>query len=186
MGKPKAIQSDEHKRMIVELFPHMDTSILAGRLGYTTRQIIDYAHKQGIKKTPEYRSNLSSRLAKNAKAGAFKKGCHVYNTRPIGATRKNFRGETVIKIAQPSQWIFLKQKIWEDANGPIPENHVIGYKDGNKDNCVLENLELVDKRDLMLKHSIHNLPPEIKELVQLRGNILRCITVRRKKENGSK
>lgn len=183
MVKPR-IKTDEQRKAIKELFPHMETAQLAEMLGFTESQLIYFATKNGIKKSPEFRSAWARKNTIQSNAG-YKKGYTPCNSRPIGSTRIDSQGNIVVKIAEPRVWILLHKKIWEDANGPIPDDHIIVYKDGNKMNCQLDNLLLMSRRDHMLKNTVHNLPPEIKELINLRGNLIRCINHReRKNKNG--
>ena len=43
--------------------------------------------------------------------------------------------------------MYLAYKLLIDANITIPDNYIAIYKDGNKKNCVLSNLELVNKHE---------------------------------------
>ena len=43
-------------------------------------------------------------------------------------------------------WIYKHKKVWEEANGPIPEDGVIIFLDGDGGNCNLENLYCVSKK----------------------------------------
>jgi hypothetical protein len=185
VAKPKIIQNEEHIALIKALYPTMDTAALAERLGYTRGQIIDFAYKHGIRKTSEYRSWSATEVAKKSPAH-FKKGCKSYNARPVGSTRKDFRGNVVVKVAEPRVWVLMRQKVWEDVHGPVPKGYLVVHKDGDKENYSIDNLALVSKKEMLLKNSVHNLPPELKELVLLRGNILRCITVRERKNKREK
>lgn len=38
--------------------------------------------------------------------------------------------------------MLLQTVVWRAFNGEIPDGHYIGYKDGDKENCALDNLEL--------------------------------------------
>lgn len=40
--------------------------------------------------------------------------------------------------------MLLQTVVWRAFNGEIPDGHHIGYKDGDKENCSLENLELLE------------------------------------------
>jgi hypothetical protein len=62
-----------------------------------------------------------------------------------------------------------------------PKGMALIFKDGNKLNCEIENLELVSRKDLMLRNNVHQYGPEIAQLVQLRGAITRQIN--RKEKN---
>lgn len=50
-------------------------------------------------------------------------------------------------------WIPLKEKVWIDAYGEIPEGYRIVNLDGNTQNCELNNLALADARGLAIMGS---------------------------------
>jgi hypothetical protein len=55
------------------------------------------------------------------------------------------------------------------------------FKDGDKANIVLENLECLSRRDLMLRNSSQRWGPEVFGLIQLRGALNRKIRSQREK-----
>jgi len=79
------------------------------------------------------------------------------------------------KIAEPKTWVYVHRCEWERARGPIPKTHALTFKDGNKANVSLDNLELRSKREMMLRNSVHNLPPELVQVIQLQGALQRKI-----------
>ena len=50
------------------------------------------------------------------------------------------------------KWELYHRHLWEQANGQIPDGHVIAFKDGNSLNCTIENLQLLT----MAENSIRN------------------------------
>ena len=46
-------------------------------------------------------------------------------------------------IQQKAHWMPKGRWVWEQANGPIPEGHVVAYLDGDPSNLDLDNLECV-------------------------------------------
>jgi len=40
-------------------------------------------------------------------------------------------------------WKFVHVLMWEEKNGPVPEKHMVTFRDGNKANLVYENLQLL-------------------------------------------
>lgn len=46
------------------------------------------------------------------------------------------------------QRVLAHHFVWQRANGNIPDNHVLFFKDGNKKNCELSNLQLIKKTDM--------------------------------------
>ena len=66
--------------------------------------------------------------------------------------------------------------MWEAANGPVPEGLFVVFKDRNKTNLTLENLELIDRHEHMRRNMIHNLPEELKQVIHIKKSITRKIT----------
>lgn len=70
------------------------------------------------------------------------------------ATRfREDRGQMVVSFRAEGQTrtMLLNTVVWEAFNGEIPGDHYIGYKDNNKENCVLDNLELKKKAEQVKK-----------------------------------
>jgi hypothetical protein len=80
--------------------------------------------------------------------GRFKPGCSYYS-RPIGAESLDGNGYVKVKTVHPRVWKYKHHIIWEKANGPVPEGHVVIFADGNKLNCDLDNLLLVSRGELI-------------------------------------
>lgn len=57
-----------------------------------------------------------------------------------------YDGHGVLRGTKEGRRVYLHRMIWEEANGPVPETHVVRVKDGNYTNMVPENLELVPKK----------------------------------------
>lgn len=121
----------------------------------------------------------------------FKKG--VVNGRaaqhlmPLGATRL-VDGYVYVKVAAVQNvaytvnWKPLHILTWERANGrPLPKSHCLAFRDGNRTNVELDNLELISRAELMRRNTVHNLPKPLAEIVQLRGALIRQINRREKK-----
>lgn len=85
----------------------------------------------------------------NGKKTQFKKGQTPLNYRPVGSERVNVEGYIEIKVADPNEWKLKHRVVWEQANGPIPENHNIIFGDGNRLNCDIDNLILVSKKQML-------------------------------------
>lgn len=73
---------------------------------------------------------------------------YIYKVRNDNLTEKlhqNGTGEAEYRIKVNGQWLRKHRYIWEQAYGKIPPGKALLYKDGNRLNCTLENLVLVDK-----------------------------------------
>ena len=103
---------------------------------------------------------------------------------PVGTERISKDGYLERKINDDfpihRRWRAVHLVAWEAANGPLPDGHAICFRDGNRQNRALENLELVSRAELMRRNTVHRLPKEVAQLVQLRGALVRKINNRTK------
>jgi hypothetical protein len=65
--------------------------------------------------------------------------------------------------------------IWMAAHGPIPPGHALAFKNRDRQDIRLENLEQISRRELMARNSVHNLPKPIVHAIQLIGAVNRQI-----------
>lgn len=120
----------------------------------------------------------------------FKKGQWPINKDPgfyvLGALRVNADGYIDMRVsfaAGARGWRGLHQIIWEDVNGPVPAGHVVRFKDRDRDNVVLDNLELLSRRENCLRNSIHNLPQPLVTTIQLLGALKRTLNRREREKH---
>lgn len=113
----------------------------------------------------------------------FKAGQLPSNVKPLGSERL-MDGYLQRKMTDtgypPRDWVPVHILLWQEHHGLVPEKHCVIFKDGHKTNIVIENLECLSRSDLMKRNSVHNLPKELAELVQLRGALTRQINKRSK------
>lgn len=110
----------------------------------------------------------------------FKKGAMPHNHVPVGTKVKASIGQWKVKVAEPDEWRFVHRMNWEEANGPIPRGMVLAFKDRNQDNTDLANLELLTRREIMKRNTLHNYPKPIPQLIQLRAAVIRKINRKRR------
>ena len=103
---------------------------------------------------------------------------------PIGTERSSKDGYLQRKINDDlplqARWRAVHLLMWEEVHGPIPPNHAVIFKDGDKQNIALDNLECISRAELMRRNSVHQYGEEIARLVQLKGAITRQINQRSK------
>lgn len=113
-------------------------------------------------------------------------GKALENYQPIGAERLSKDGylERKIHDGRPLQrrWRAVHLLEWEAINGPLPLGHAVVFRDGNKRNLALDNLELVTRAELMRRNSVYRFGMEIAQLSMLRGKITKQIN--RSKNHG--
>lgn len=79
----------------------------------------------------------------------YKKGNIPHNTKYDGAisirtmTSKGRRYKYKWIRISKGVWKLLHKHLWEKENGPVPEGHCIWFKDGDRLNAKIENLELI-------------------------------------------
>lgn len=121
-------------------------------------------------------------------ATRFQEGHRPHTWRPVGTERINADGYRDRKISDtgypPRDWRGVHLLLWEEHHGPVPAGHAVVFRNGNKADIRIENLELITRRELMARNTVHNLPPAIVQVVQLRGALVRQIN-RRTKEQGA-
>lgn len=106
----------------------------------------------------------------NASKTQFKKGQKPVNHRPVGSTRICSKdGYVIVKVAEPSTWKPKHTVEWKKLNGPVPENHCLWFKDGDRQNWRPENMILISRAQMAVinKMGLGNIPEEVKDSVIL-------------------
>lgn len=209
---PRVPWTDEQLAVLRARYPHERTEDIAPALGRAVSQVYQKAAHLGLKKSAEYlASPAACRLRRGDNVGAahrFQKGGAAWNKdmkglhiggeatqfqpgqmptnwKPIGSERVS-DGYLQRKMTDtgypPRDWVGVHILVWQEHNGPIPEKHIVVFKDGNKTNIVIDNLECISRADLMRRNTVHNLPKEISELVHMRAVLARQINKRSKNE----
>lgn len=75
----------------------------------------------------------------------------------------------------PRDWKSIHILLWEEHVGPIPTGHCVCFKDNNKQNVVIDNLELITRAERMRRNSIHRYPPELKSAIRVISKLKRTI-----------
>jgi hypothetical protein len=114
-------------------------------------------------------------------------GIAARNWRPVGTILPDAEGYLRIKVREAQHgkeatgfgntevWPLLNRHVWVQYNGPIPAKHLVAFKDGNRANCRIENLELRSMADNARRNSPWTrLPREIAEVIQLNGALKRA------------
>lgn len=108
----------------------------------------------------------------------FKKGNRPHTWVPIG-TESMTDGYRVRKIrdtrhGQWEDWRFVHHLVWEQAHRrKVPRGAVIAFKNGDRTDIRPKNLELISRRELMSRNTIHNLPPELKGAIRALASLER-------------
>ena len=179
----------EQEQKIKDEFLLKPVKRLADELGATYGRIMRFLKKNGLEIPKELieQRKLDSRKKKGhipfnkgkkqvdymtadaierTKKTRFKKGNEPHNTNKKGngaiVTRlaSSGRNYKYIRIKK-GVWELYHRVVWEKANGKIPDNHLVVFKDGNTENTNIENLNLITMTENMYRNSIHSYPREI-------------------------
>lgn len=88
----------------------------------------------------------------------FKPGNRPHNQRDIGTERTHADGYVYLRIE--SGCVLKHRHVWEHAHGPVPEGYVIAFRDGNRQNCSLDNLQLISRADLARRRAARETPEQ--------------------------
>ena len=137
---------------------------------------------------PERVADIKKRIAPTQ----FKKGHKPANEYPLGTIAVTSEGYKIRKISMTGtlweRWEFLHRAVWEEHNGPVPEDMVISFKDGNKLNCDISNLMLLTKGEnaVLTRLGLRSEDPDLTEaglnLVRLKQA---AKDARKRKKNGN-
>lgn len=102
---------------------------------------------------------------------------------PVGSTRV-IDGYVYRKVSEVPNvpytvnWKPAHHLLWVEAFGPVPRGHALIFKNGDRTDIRLENLQLLTRRELMLRNTVHNLPKPLASAIQLLGALNRQIRKR--------
>lgn len=202
---PRHAWTAEQDQLLIAEYPNSRAQAVAEKLGVSVHLVYARAARLAVKKSPEFNASAASgRLdgmrgsgtrfspgnipwTKGLKgiqlspASQFKKGMRPSNYMEVGSEKMHM-GYVWLKIADggwPAAWRPKHHVLWERAHGVAPPaSHLLSFKDGDRFNFALENLELVSRQDWMLRHTRHNFPKEIADLMALQGALTRQINKR--------
>lgn len=188
-----------------EHYPCTLTSELAKRFDCKNHQVYNKAHLLGLKKdkaflsevtyqqqmkliaegkhqgyqkgrTPENKGKkMSPTTRAKVKHTWYQKGHRPHNWKPVGSQRINKEGYLEIKTQEPRTWELLHRKIWRDHHGDIPARHNVVFRNRDRTDCRIENLELISDEALMRRNTIIRYPIEIQSTIRTLNKLKRKI-----------
>lgn len=111
-----------------------------------------------------------------------RRGVAVKLYKPIGSERISKDGYLQRKVNDnlplQARWRFVHLILWESVHGPLPRGYAVVFKNGDKTDIRLDNLERITRGELMLRNTVHRYPKPIVETIQLIGAVRRKINRR--------
>jgi hypothetical protein len=203
---PRRTWTKREDSLIAYCYPDSTAQELADLLGRGISAVYNRAHTLGVEKSEEsfkllYGKPKLGPVATQFKKGhvplnkglrrpgwapgrmaetQFKKGQVPANHLPIGSKRRDDNGYRYRKISetgcQRRDWVAIHRTLWQRFRGPIPAGHALAFKDENSDNIRIGNLELITRKELMLRNTIHNqYPKDVVNAIIMAGALKRKI-----------
>lgn len=182
LGRTYRAVASEAKKLGLKKSAAFLASPAAGRLNGSTGLMRRFLPGQ----TPWNKGKTFATRGRSAQT-QFKPGLAPKNTLPLGSYRISPDGYLEQKISElpgpPNlRWKSVHRLVWESAHGPVEPGHVVVFRPGRRstrlDDITPDALETVTRAQLMARNTVHNLPPELAQLVQLRGVLARKINQR--------
>lgn len=121
----------------------------------------------------------------NSARHRFSKGHRPQTWVPVGSETFDADGYLKRKVRDDAprgysrrNWRYVHALVWEEHHGQIPPGYAVTFRNGDKTDVRIENLELVSRKQMMLRSSVHNLPKPLAQLIQLKGALQRQINKR--------
>lgn len=118
----------------------------------------------------------------------FRKGHVNGKAMPIGTEIVTTDGYLARKVAEVSRggfrknWAFVHRIVWEEHNGPVPKGHLVVFRNRDRGDVRVENLELITRKELAARNSILNLPESIRSAYIAIGAVTRVINTQKRKQ----
>jgi len=187
---------EQQKAYITQHYATMSTKDIAQNIGLTISQVYNRAHYQNLKKSPEYMEailkieadklriygaksrflnghtpankgqKMPAGLYEKVKATMFKKGSSPHNDMYDGHEVVTKDGYIKVRISK-GNYQLKHRVVWEKHNGKIPDGYIIVFKDKNKLNFDIQNLEMITVHENMIRNTIQRYPEEIKSTIKL-------------------
>lgn len=169
---------------------------IAATLGRSKASIKNRVHVRGLKK-PENVSNSGRFLPGHTSWNKGKKGLDPGGRSRETRFKPGHRGGRALEVYKPvgaerivdgylqrkvnddmplhKRWRFVHVMLWEEHNGPVPAGSMVVFRNGDRTDIRIDNLECITRREHMRRHTVQNLPPELKEVLRLKGVLTRKI-----------
>lgn len=118
--------------------------------------------------------NKGKKLKWVPNSGNFQKGNIPLNHMPVGSETLTTGDEYVnVKIAEPNRWRMKHVLVWERYRGKIPKGMCLLFKDSDRQNCRVGNLQLISRYlNLRLNHHGYAAAPKkLKKSIMLMAQL---------------
>lgn len=197
---PRTIWTPAQDAILTSRYPNEKTDVIAQALGLKVHIVYKRATTLGLKKSDAFFSSEASGRTNGQHGGAtrfkkggtswnlgkkgldfggketrFKPGASPHNYMPVGS-EKIADGYVWVKLADPKTWKQKHHIVWKDIHGEYPKKgFVLHFKDGNRLNIAPDNLELLSRKEWILRNTIQQYPAPLKQLIRLNAKLRRKV-----------
>lgn len=197
----KRLWTSKEIEYLKENYSNKFTAEIARKLDRSVRSVYQAATVHGLKKSTEFMKialereaeklkvlgaasrfkpgsishnkgqKMSKELYERVKVSMFKKGNEPHNMKYDGHERLDPKdGYIYIRISK-GKYVLKHRLVWEQHNGPIPKGNIIIFKDKDKYNLNIDNLQMITKRENMLRNTVTKYPLELQQLIKLNNKL---------------
>lgn len=172
---PTNTWTDDQLDFLRDNFRTVSYPFIASHIGKNPNTVTGMAFKLGLRRTAEEQKVIDEKY----NTGCFKKGSVPPNKGVKGISYEgmvatqfkkgqlpaNTLADGVITIRNDNRgipqkhirvslkkWEYLSRWTWVQHFGPVPKNHIVAFKDKDTLNCSLDNLELITRRENVLRN----------------------------------
>lgn len=202
--------TEKEELVLKRLYADCSNKMIAEQLGRTPNAVSNHAKSLGLSKSQGYfrRLAIESDLANHGGATRFKPGHKTHNKgknfNPGGNSRlTQFKpgnkpanlvplGYKSVRVTKGKPYIYIKTEegmrplhrvIAEQHYGNLKPGTIVRFKDGNYQNCAIENLELTNQENNMRLNSIVRYPSWLRNLMRLQSKLNSTINNHGKEQN---
>lgn len=195
------LYSLEEMNYLKEFYPDLPTSEIAMRLNRTITSVHQKAHEMGLKKSESFiekeknrikalgeqfrytkgnvPANKGKKMSKETYEKCsktfFEKGSKPHNTKKENSTELRGDGYLYSKI-KDGVWELTHRLEWIKHNGEIPYGYIVVFKDKNRMNVAIDNLECISLQENMKRNSIQRYPLEVQDCMKLLSKLNKKIS----------
>lgn len=118
------------------------------------------------------------------KKSRFIKGSLPPTTRPVGSTRwcDGYVYKKVSDDRRPARlnWEMVHVLLWREHKGEIPKGFNVQFKNRDRADIRIDNLELVSKAENMERNTYHNWPEPLQDLIHTKAVLTRAINTKKR------
>jgi len=196
--------TEEETNLFKELYPNMFAQEVANLFNCSVRSVYNLAFNMKIKKSKEWMQQELQRQAirlkfagkefkfkpghipankgqkmdvdqyEKCKVTFFAKGNEPHNIKWDGYERTTVDDYVEVRISK-GKFKMKHRLIWEQVNGSLPTGMIVVFKDKNKRNFALNNLEAITLKVNMERNRMTNYPPELRNLIKLNNKLKKKI-----------